>query len=83
MIVSQDSSSTFCLDRASTSTLGTPASSRRTTVASGSASPVLLLADGEGGNRTRSITILAVSHRCEGDHYGNCFLTMDILASNF
>ena len=25
----------------------------------------------------------AFSHHCEGDHCGNCFLIMDILASNF
>ena len=38
--VSQKSSSTFSLDSPTTSILGTPASSRRTTLASGSASPV-------------------------------------------
>src|SRR6185312_3723450 len=37
---SQKISSTFSLDRPTTSTFGTPVSSRRTTVASGSASPV-------------------------------------------
>ena len=42
-----------------------------------------LLADGEGGNRTRSIAIFAFSHRCEAYHCGNYFLIMDILASNF
>ena len=40
LMVSQNSSSTFSFDRPTTSTFGTPASSRRTTVASGSASPV-------------------------------------------
>src|SRR6476619_3525502 len=40
VIVSQKSSSTFSLDRPTTSTLGRPANSRRTTLASGSASPV-------------------------------------------
>ena len=40
VIVSQNSSSTFSLDRPTTSTFGTPASSRRTTLASGSESPV-------------------------------------------
>ena len=38
--VSQKISSTFSFDRPTTSIFGTPASSRRTTLASGSASPV-------------------------------------------
>ena len=58
-MVSQKIFSTFSFDRPTTSIFGTPANSRRTTVASGSASPALLLADGEGGNRARSITIFA------------------------
>ena len=37
VMVSQTSSSTFSLDSPTTSTLGTPVSSRRTTLASGSA----------------------------------------------
>src|SRR6516225_6312358 len=40
VIVSQNSSSTLSFDRPATSTLGIPASSRRTTFASGRASPV-------------------------------------------
>ena len=40
VIVSQNSSSTLSLDSPTTSTLGTPANSRRTTLASGRASPV-------------------------------------------
>ena len=35
------------------------------------------------GNWRRLISRLASRHHYEGDHCGNCFLTMDILASNF
>jgi hypothetical protein len=35
------------------------------------------------GNWRRLISRLAFSHHYEGDHYRNCFLTMDILAGNF
>ena len=35
------------------------------------------------GNWRRLIAHLAFNHRCEGDHYGNSFLIMDILPSNF
>ena len=82
--VSQKISSTFSLDRPTTSIFGTPASSRRTTVASGSASPVhhswRMAKEATGRDRLRAF---AFSHHCERYHYGNCFLIMDILASNF
>ena len=40
VIVSQNSSSTYSLDRPTTSSFGTPATSRRTTLGSGGVSPV-------------------------------------------
>ncbi len=83
VIVSQKISSTFSFDKPTTSTFATPATSRRTTLGSGSLLGPPLLADGEGGNRTRSIATFAFNHRCETYHCGNFFLSMDILASNF
>ena len=81
---SQKISSTFSLDRPTTSTFATPASFPAHHLGLGQRLPgPPLLADGEGGNRTRSIATLAFNHRCEAYHCGNCFLTMDILASNF
>ena len=35
------------------------------------------------GNWWRLTASLALQSHCEGDHYGNCFTIMDILASNF
>ena len=82
--VPEDLSSTFSLDRPTTSTFATPASFPAHHLGLGQRLPgPPLLADGEGGNRTRSIATFAFNHRCEAYHYGNYFLTMDILASNF
>ena len=82
--VPEDLSSTFSLDRPTTSTFATPASSRRTTLASGSASPVHhSWRMAKEATRRDRLRLFAFNHRCEAYHCGNYFLTMDILASNF
>ena len=67
VIVSQNSSSTFSRDKPTTSTLGTPASSRRTSLASGRASPVHHSWRGVRSRRT-------VRRRgCVAAHHGACW----------
>ena len=83
VMVSQNSSSTFSLDRPTTSTFGTPAVPGAPPWPRAVAASDKPVWDVAAGNRTISMARLTVSHHCEADHCRKCFCIIDLITGCF